>query len=37
MRLRAGDWRIRFHYEPPDMIRVLHIRNRREFSISGCR
>jgi len=30
MRLRAGDWRIRFLYEPPDVIRVLHIRNRRE-------
>ena len=30
MRLRAGDWRIRFLYEPPDAIRILHIRNRRE-------
>jgi mRNA-degrading endonuclease RelE of RelBE toxin-antitoxin system len=29
-RLRAGDWRIRFIYEHPDVIRVLHIRNRRE-------
>ena len=29
-RLRAGDWRIRFTFEPPDVIRVLHIRNRRE-------
>ena len=30
MRLRAGDWRIRFLYEPPDAIRILHIRNLRE-------
>jgi mRNA-degrading endonuclease RelE of RelBE toxin-antitoxin system len=30
MRLRAGDWRIRFTYEHPDAIRILHIRNRRE-------
>ena len=30
MRLRAGDWRIRFVYEPPDAIRILHIRNRRD-------
>ena len=30
MRLRAGDWRIRFVYEPPDAIRILHISNRRE-------
>ena len=30
LRLRAGDWRIRFIYEQPDAIRVLHIRNRRE-------
>ncbi len=30
LRLRAGDWRIRFVYEHPDAIRVLHIRNRRE-------
>jgi mRNA-degrading endonuclease RelE of RelBE toxin-antitoxin system len=29
-RLRAGDWRIRFVYEKPDIIRVLHIRHRRE-------
>jgi mRNA-degrading endonuclease RelE of RelBE toxin-antitoxin system len=29
-RLRAGDWRIRFVYETPDIIRVLHIRHRRE-------
>jgi mRNA-degrading endonuclease RelE of RelBE toxin-antitoxin system len=29
-RLRAGDWRIRFLYEHPDIIRILHIRNRRE-------
>ena len=29
-RLRAGDWRIRFLFEKPDIIRVLHIRNRRE-------
>ena len=30
LRLRAGDWRVRFVYERPDSIRVLHIRNRRE-------
>jgi mRNA interferase RelE/StbE len=30
LRLRAGDWRVRFVYEPPDVIRILHIRNRRE-------
>lgn len=30
LRLRAGDWRIRFIYAPPDAIRILHIRNRRE-------
>lgn len=30
MRLRAGDWRIRFIYQPPDAILILHIRNRRE-------
>jgi mRNA-degrading endonuclease RelE of RelBE toxin-antitoxin system len=30
MRLRAGDWRVRFVYEHPDAIRILHIRNRRE-------
>ena len=30
MRLRAGDWRIRFVYEHPDVIRVLHIHNRRD-------
>jgi mRNA-degrading endonuclease RelE of RelBE toxin-antitoxin system len=30
LRLRAGDWRIRFVYEHPDAIRILHIRNRRE-------
>jgi mRNA-degrading endonuclease RelE of RelBE toxin-antitoxin system len=29
-RLRAGDWRVRFLYERPDIIRVLHIRNRKE-------
>jgi mRNA-degrading endonuclease RelE of RelBE toxin-antitoxin system len=29
-RLRAGNWRVRFVYESPDLIRVLHIRNRRE-------
>jgi mRNA interferase RelE/StbE len=29
-RLRAGDWRIRFVFEKPDIIRILHIRNRRE-------
>jgi mRNA interferase RelE/StbE len=30
MRLRVGDWRIRFVYEHPDAIRILHIHNRRE-------
>ena len=30
LRLRAGDWRVRFVYENPDVIRVLHIRNRRK-------
>ena len=30
LRLRVGDWRVRFVYEKPDIIRVLHIRNRRE-------
>lgn len=30
LRLRAGDWRIRFVYEAPDLIRVLHINNRNE-------
>ena len=30
LRLRAGDWRIRFVYEHPDAILILHIRNRRE-------
>ena len=29
-RLLVGDWRVRFIYEKPDMIRILHIRNRRE-------
>ena len=30
LRLRVGDWRVRFIYEKPDIIRILHIRNRRE-------
>jgi mRNA-degrading endonuclease RelE of RelBE toxin-antitoxin system len=30
LRLRAGDWRVRSIYEKPDVIRILHIRNRRE-------
>jgi len=30
LRLRARDWRVRFVYEKPDIIRILHIRNRRE-------
>jgi mRNA-degrading endonuclease RelE of RelBE toxin-antitoxin system len=30
MRLRAGDWRVRFVYEHPDIIRILHIHNRRD-------
>jgi mRNA-degrading endonuclease RelE of RelBE toxin-antitoxin system len=29
-RLRAGDWRIRFVLENPDIIRVINIRNRKE-------
>jgi mRNA interferase RelE/StbE len=30
LRLRVGDRRVRFTYEKPDIIRILHIRNRRE-------
>ena len=30
LRLRVGDWRVRFIYDEPDIIRILHIRNRRE-------
>jgi mRNA-degrading endonuclease RelE of RelBE toxin-antitoxin system len=30
LRLRVGDWRVRFAYEKPDIIRIPHIRNRRE-------
>ena len=30
LRLRVGDWRVRFIYEKPDIIRILHIRNRLE-------
>ena len=30
LRLRVGDWRVRFVYEKPDIVRILHIRNRRE-------
>jgi mRNA interferase RelE/StbE len=30
LRLRVGDWRVRFVYESPDIIRILHIRHRRE-------
>jgi mRNA interferase RelE/StbE len=30
LRLRVGDWRVRFIYEKPDIIRILHVRNRRE-------
>jgi mRNA-degrading endonuclease RelE of RelBE toxin-antitoxin system len=29
-RLRAGDWRVRFVFEKPDIVRVIHIRNRRD-------
>jgi mRNA-degrading endonuclease RelE of RelBE toxin-antitoxin system len=29
-RLRAGNWRVRFVFEDPDIIRVVGIRNRRE-------
>jgi len=28
LRLRVGDWRVRLLSQPPDTIRVLHIRNR---------
>jgi mRNA interferase RelE/StbE len=28
LRLRVGGWRVRFIYEKPDTIRILHIRNR---------
>jgi hypothetical protein len=28
--VRVGDWRVRFICEKPDIIRILHIRNRRE-------
>jgi mRNA interferase RelE/StbE len=30
LRLRVGNWRVRFVYEKPDIIRILHIRHRRE-------
>ena len=30
LRLRVGDWRVRFVYEKPNIIRILHIRHRRE-------
>ena len=30
LRLRVGDWRVRFVYEKADIIRILHIRHRRE-------
>jgi ParE toxin of type II toxin-antitoxin system, parDE len=30
LRLRVGDWRVRFIYEKPDIVRILHIRDRRE-------
>jgi mRNA-degrading endonuclease RelE of RelBE toxin-antitoxin system len=30
LRSRVGDWRVRSIYEKPDIIRILHIRNRRE-------
>jgi mRNA-degrading endonuclease RelE of RelBE toxin-antitoxin system len=30
LRLRVGDWRVRFPYEKPDIIRIPQIRNRRE-------
>ena len=29
-RLRVRDWRVRFVYEKPDIVRILHIRHRRE-------
>ena len=29
-RLRAGDWRIRFIFENPAIIRIVNIRNRKE-------
>ena len=36
LRLRVGDWRVRFVYEKPDIIRILHIRNRREAIPLSC-
>ena len=30
LRLRVGNCRVRFVYEKPDIIRILHIRHRRE-------
>ena len=30
LRLRVGDWRVRFVNEKPDIIRILRIRHRRE-------
>ena len=30
LRLRVGEWRVRFIFEKPDILRILHIRNRRE-------
>jgi mRNA interferase RelE/StbE len=30
LRLRVADWRVRFVYEKPEIIRILHIRHRRE-------
>jgi mRNA interferase RelE/StbE len=30
LRLREGDWRVRFVYGKPDIVRTLHIRHRRE-------
>jgi mRNA-degrading endonuclease RelE of RelBE toxin-antitoxin system len=30
LRLRVGDWRVRFLYEKPYIIRILHIRHRSE-------
>ena len=30
LRLHVRDWQVRFVCEKPDIIRILHVRNRRE-------
>jgi len=37
LRLRVGDWRIRFVYEKPDIIRILHVRNSVAAQEGGAR